>query len=55
MCSSRQLPYSLAINEALHQMMEADPSVFVIGQGVKSPWYVGNSAKGLLERLANGE
>ena len=45
------LSYSLAINEALHQMMESDPSVFLIGQGVKSPWYVGNTAQGLLERF----
>jgi pyruvate dehydrogenase E1 component beta subunit len=43
------LAYSLAINEALHQMMAADESVFLIGQGVKSPWYVGNTAQGLLE------
>ena len=47
----RSLSYSLAINEALHQMMEIDPSVFLIGQGVKSPWYVGNTAKGLLEKF----
>lgn len=47
----RQLTYALAINEALHQMMSCDESVFVIGQGVKSPWYVGNTAKGLLERF----
>ena len=47
----RQLCYSLAINEALHQMMDADPLVFLIGQVVKSPWYVGNTADGLLERF----
>jgi len=47
----RKLQYSLAINEALHQMMEMDPSVFLIGQGVKSPWYVGNTTQGLLERF----
>lgn len=41
----------MALNEALHQMMELDPSVFLIGQGVKSPWYVGNTAQGLLERF----
>lgn len=51
MSSNRKLQYSLAINEALHQMMAAEPSVFVIGQGVKSPWYVGNTAQGLLERF----
>jgi pyruvate/2-oxoglutarate/acetoin dehydrogenase E1 component len=49
--NSRKLQYSLAINEALHQMMVEDESVFLIGQGVKSPWYVGNTAKGLLERF----
>lgn len=47
----RQLDYALAINEALHQMMEADESVFLIGQGVKSPWYVGRTAEGLLDRF----
>jgi pyruvate dehydrogenase E1 component beta subunit len=51
MSSHRVLPYSLAINEAFHQMMASDPSVFLIGQGVKSPWYVGNTAQGLLERF----
>jgi pyruvate dehydrogenase E1 component beta subunit len=51
MSSQRNLSYSLAINEALHQAMAADPSVFLIGQGVKSPWYVGNTAQGLLERF----
>jgi pyruvate dehydrogenase E1 component beta subunit len=51
MSSNRKLHYSLAINEALHQMMDADPSVFLIGQGVKSPWYVGNTANGLIERF----
>lgn len=47
--SSRKISYSLAINEALHQMMSSDESVFLMGQGVKSPWYVGNTAKDLLE------
>jgi len=51
MSSHRKLQYSLAINEALHQMMEKDASVFLIGQGVKSPWYVGNTARNLLERF----
>jgi pyruvate dehydrogenase E1 component beta subunit len=32
-------------------MMEADRSVFVIGQGVNSPWYVGNTCQGLLKRF----
>jgi pyruvate/2-oxoglutarate/acetoin dehydrogenase E1 component len=49
--TNRKLAYSLAINEALHQMMARDRSVFVIGQGVKSPWYVGNTCQGLIERF----
>jgi len=32
-------------------MMADDERVFVIGQGVKSPWYVGNTATGLIERF----
>jgi pyruvate/2-oxoglutarate/acetoin dehydrogenase E1 component len=32
-------------------MMASDPSVFIIGQGVKSPWYVGNTCQGLLDRF----
>jgi pyruvate dehydrogenase E1 component beta subunit len=51
--SSRKLQYSLAINEALHQMMSSDDSTFLIGQGVKSPWYVGNTTKDLLEKFGS--
>jgi pyruvate/2-oxoglutarate/acetoin dehydrogenase E1 component len=51
--NNRILQYSLAINEALHQVMALDESVFLIGQGVKSPWYVGNTATGLLERFGS--
>ena len=46
---NRKLSYSLAINEALKQIMETDDSVFILGQGVKSPWYVGNTCKDLIE------
>ncbi|MGD0756505.1 MAG: transketolase C-terminal domain-containing protein, partial [Bacteroidales bacterium] len=45
---NRKLSYSLAINEALKQIMAIDNDVFVIGQGVKSPWYVGNTCKDLI-------
>lgn len=48
---TRKLSYSLAINEAFHQLMERDESVMLIGQGVKSPWYVGNTALGLISRF----
>ena len=47
----RPLTYSLAINEAIHHAMAHDPSVFLIGQGVKSPWYVGNTCKDLISRF----
>jgi pyruvate dehydrogenase E1 component beta subunit len=47
----RVLSFALAINEALHEAMEADPTVVVIGQGVKSPWYVGATCRGLVERF----
>jgi len=47
----RKLSFALAINEALHQMMETDPTVFLIGQGVNSPWYVGKTADRLLGRF----
>lgn len=49
--AERVLTYALAINEALHEAMEADPSVVLIGQGVKSPWYVGATCRGLVERF----
>jgi len=47
----REIEYSLAINEALHQTMEDDKDMFLIGQGVKSPWYVGNTCQGLIEKF----
>ena len=31
--------------------MENDSNVFLIGQGVQSPWYVGNTCEGLLKRF----
>jgi pyruvate dehydrogenase E1 component beta subunit len=49
MSTGRKLSYSLAINEALKQLMEIDKSVFILGQGVKSPWYVGNTCRDLIE------
>jgi len=48
---TKKLSYGFAINEALSQMMEIDDSVFVLGQGVKSPWYVGSTCTGLLEKF----
>jgi pyruvate/2-oxoglutarate/acetoin dehydrogenase E1 component len=39
----RILTYAQAIREAHAQMLAADPRVFVIGQGLWSPWYAGAS------------
>jgi len=43
----RSISYAQAIREALAQLMEDDPRVFVIGQGLWSPWYVGTSMTNL--------
>ena len=48
MSSERKIKYGLAINEALRGMMEKDPDVILIGQGVKSPWYVGSTCLNLV-------
>jgi len=48
---ARQLSYAEAINQALFQMLEADNRVFLIGQGVTSPWYVGSTTLGLIDRF----
>lgn len=49
----RQISYVQAINETLHQMIEKDMRVFLIGQGVTSPWYVGNTTVGLIDRFGH--
>lgn len=47
----RKLGYAAAINEALHQLLAEDDNVFILGQGVDNPWYVGNTAIGLVDRF----
>lgn len=47
----RKISYVQAINETLHQMIEKDKRVFLIGQGINSPWYAGNSTIGLFKRF----
>ena len=47
----RSLNYALAINEAISLAMESDKTVFLIGQGVKSPWYVGQTCLGLIDKF----
>jgi len=43
MAASRQISYGTAILTAFEYLLERYPEVFVIGQGLWSPWYVGNS------------
>ncbi len=49
----RTLSYVKALNEALHQILASDERAFLIGQGVTSPWYVGQSCVGLPERFGD--
>ena len=41
--SARTLSYAHAIREAHAQLLRSDERVFVLGQGVWSPWYAGTS------------
>jgi acetoin:2,6-dichlorophenolindophenol oxidoreductase subunit beta len=43
----RTLTYAQAIREAHYQLLQADERVFVIGQGLWSPWYAGSSLEDL--------
>ena len=43
----RILNYAQAIREGHAQLLASDPRVFVIGQGLWSPWYAGSSLDGL--------
>ncbi len=47
----RQISYVQALNETLHQVLEKDSRAFLIGQGVTSPWYVGATTVGLIQRF----
>lgn len=49
--SSITLAYGEAIRHGFEYAMERDPRCFAIGQGLWSPWYVGNSMKDLDKRF----
>lgn len=49
----RKLNYGLAIREAFDQLLETDERVFLIGQGVNSPWYVGNTTEELFKKYGS--
>ena len=46
----RKLSYSDTINETLDYLLSTDNKVILIGQGVKSPWYVGSTCNGLYNK-----
>lgn len=50
----RSLTYVQAIREAHAQLLASDPRVFVIGQGVWSPWYAGTSLQNLDREFGRG-
>jgi acetoin:2,6-dichlorophenolindophenol oxidoreductase subunit beta len=45
--SAVKTSYSSAIREAHHHLLSSHPEVFAIGQGLWSPWYVGDTMTGL--------
>jgi pyruvate dehydrogenase E1 component beta subunit len=47
----RKISYAQALNETLRQLLREDERVFLIGQGVISPWYVGTTTVGLLDEF----
>jgi pyruvate dehydrogenase E1 component beta subunit len=46
-----QYSYGTAIRAAFEYLLERYPDVFVLGQGLWSPWYVGNSMTGLDQKF----
>lgn len=50
----RELSYGQAIREAHAQLLAADPRVFVLGQGLWSPWYAGGSLENLDREFGRG-
>lgn len=49
----RKIKYSKAINEAHAQLLEKDDRVILMGIGVNSPWYVGESTVGLVNKFGS--
>jgi len=49
----RKISYARAINETLHQLMHKDKKIILMGQGVTSPWYVGTTTVGLVEKFGS--
>lgn len=49
----RKLSYAQAINEALDQLLCEDERVFLMGQGIDSPWSFGTSTIGLVAKYGD--
>lgn len=47
---SKNISYSDSINETLDYLLGTDKTVILMGQGVKSPWYVGSTCNGLVDK-----
>lgn len=54
MSDYKTIAYCDGIREAFEYCMDKDPSVFAIGQGLWSPWYVGRSMDNLDKRYGKG-
>ena len=50
----RILTYAKAMREGFAQLLASDPRVFVIGQGVWSPWYAGTSLQDMEKEFGRG-
>lgn len=48
---SQILTYSDTINKTLDFLLSTDNRVILLGQGVKSPWYVGSTCNGLVDKF----
>tara|TARA_B100001093_G_C26840659_1_gene1020389 strand:- start:637 stop:1623 length:987 start_codon:yes stop_codon:yes gene_type:complete len=51
MTNKKETTYGEALREAANYVLEKYPETFVIGQGVWSPWYVGNSMTNLEKKF----
>ena len=51
MTDERELTMSEALNEALHEEMERDPTVFVVGEDIAQMGGLFQVTSGLLERF----
>jgi len=47
----KKIKYSEAIKEGFYELLQEDPNVFIIGQGLWSPWYVGSTMTDLEKKF----